>query len=597
MNSGEGNKKNILNDNLLVLSIDDSGLIVFFNKELEKQLGYYRNEVVGKKTFDLFIHKDYRKLFFNILNKSKSNKILNDFYLPLINKNGNKIFTYWDVAPVNDTKLGSIGFVGRVLSKETTKIDQIESDNKMIFYIGNKKICFKKPFFSSKNNKKSTIKKDLNDNKSKDYEEDNHKKLPIQKYDPSILKENFKLLDRKIENLSIVEKENNKLKKILKETENELSKTKQKLRCLEEKQRSLINNSKNIIKNSVGFIFDAAGGKKKKEEFENMMNELNERKETLKNLEEILNDEKIKINNNVENFIKWREKLENLEEEVEKRREYLVSREQKVKNNILSYVDEGVINKKELSSFPKRAVEQDPSKIIENLDTPAVILQRGILKSANSSFADIIGFSSDELLEKSFFDFISPEGLSSFEKYYLDRLKGENCDYYDTIFLTADNNELPVKVDIKPVIYNGLIVDKIVVIDDTKDLKGIETKSETSTSDFKKNQNENKDISNDLDNKDDSNLKNDSLIDTKSVSDRKSSQDEISDIFAKNNKENVEEKISNELQEKDEKTEIESNSSKELSSVSYDKTSQDDNNSEFEKTRSEKKEIDEEETK
>jgi len=85
----------------------------------------------------------------------------------------------------------------------------------------------------------------------------------------------------------------------------------------------------------------------------------------------------------------------------------------------------------------------------------AAIIQRGILKQINDSFAELIGFETDEIMNKSLFDFIAPEGLADLEKYYLNRLKGSDSYTYGTVFSTKDNGKILVEVSIKPTTYEG----------------------------------------------------------------------------------------------------------------------------------------------
>ncbi len=537
MNAGEGNKNNLLDDTLLVLSLDTNGKIVFFNKELEKQVGYYKNDVVDKETFDIFLPEEYKKDFFKIIDKAKKDNIITDLYLPLISKNGKKFMTSWDVAPVDDTNLGSIGFVGRILDNKNFEEENQNPSDKMIFNLGNKKIFFKNPLFSSKSKNIQVA------NKQKEKNDKNYSntKKPFDEYNPAKLKENVEIFEKKIEYLDILEKENLELKNKLKELENELSNNRQKIKYLEEKQSSLIKNSQNVVKNTVGFIFDVVGGKKKKEEFEQMINELDERRQTLKNLEESLNEEKSRLNDNVQDFVEWRKKLETLEDEVEGRREFLVNREQKIKNNILSYVDEGISKKEENKSVHHTNIKQEPSNLIDNLDDAAVILQRGILKHANNKFVDFIGLNVEEIIDKSFFDFISSDGLSSFEKYYLDRLKGETAEYYDTVFVTANDSELPVKVDIKPVFYNGSLVDKLVILDDSENIDNIKNSDDSNSGSSQKLSQDqiNEMMNEDVDVKSEF-KKQGSVSEKDSSSNAKMSQDDISAMFAKERGEKVE---------------------------------------------------------
>jgi PAS domain S-box-containing protein len=94
-------------------------------------------------------------------------------------------------------------------------------------------------------------------------------------------------------------------------------------------------------------------------------------------------------------------------------------------------------------------------ELLDKIPQSAAIVQRGILKQINSSFVSLLGYAMDEVVEKNFFDFIALEGLADVEKYYLDRLKGENVTAYKTVFSTKDNNKISVEISIKQTIYNG----------------------------------------------------------------------------------------------------------------------------------------------
>jgi PAS domain S-box-containing protein len=120
----------------------------------------------------------------------------------------------------------------------------------------------------------------------------------------------------------------------------------------------------------------------------------------------------------------------------------------------------------------------------------AVIVQRSILKQINSSFAELIGFETDEILNKSLFDFIAPEGLADIEKYYLSRLKGRDISKYETIFRDKNNKKILVEVNLKPTTYNGEKAEIAVIAEmenqpgdqDVSDRDSNDKKNEISTS-------------------------------------------------------------------------------------------------------------------
>ena len=159
-------------------------------------------------------------------------------------------------------------------------------------------------------------------------------------------------------------------------------------------------------------------------------------------------------------FTAWKEKLFSLEAEIEKRRRDLVELEDALRENISSSSISGsdfdtVSYDAEDVSSDKNVVQEDYHDILDKIPQCAAIIQRSIVKQINSSFAELIGFGTDEIVEKSLFDFIAPEGLADIEKYYLGRLKGSGNSVYETIFSTKDDNKIPVEVSVKPTTYNG----------------------------------------------------------------------------------------------------------------------------------------------
>ncbi len=97
----------------------------------------------------------------------------------------------------------------------------------------------------------------------------------------------------------------------------------------------------------------------------------------------------------------------------------------------------------------------DSIEKFDQIQDSAVIIQRGILRHANSSFVDLIGYNVDEIIDKSLFDFIDPDGFVNIERFYLSRLKGEDVSAYKTVILTKGNNKISIEIDTKPTFFNG----------------------------------------------------------------------------------------------------------------------------------------------
>lgn len=198
-------------------------------------------------------------------------------------------------------------------------------------------------------------------------------------------------------------------------------------------------------------------GKKKKLEYENIVSELDERKKDLNELESKLLDEKNKINEQMNDFKIWREKLEILNDKLEEKRNDIVKRE-----NLLIQQPSYTNIFDEISETKSKKL-YDGCEIFDQIQDSAVIIQRGILRHANNSFVNLIGYEAEEIINKSLFDFVDPEGFLNIERFYLSRLKGEDVSSYETVILTKSNNKISIEVNTKPTFFNGEKVEIAIV--------------------------------------------------------------------------------------------------------------------------------------
>jgi PAS domain S-box-containing protein len=207
----------------------------------------------------------------------------------------------------------------------------------------------------------------------------------------------------------------------------------------------------------LGFFSDPFGFKRQHRELDIKQQQLEIRSKELEAGEEQLQRERTYFNARVEEFSKWQEKLLLLEKAIETRRQELMKQEDMV---LLQSTAPSISQEKNLAEQKQERGAEDAffdetNETLENIPQSAAILQRGILKQVNAPFRDLLGYPTDEILEKSFFDFIALEGLADIEKYYLDRLKGDMVSMYNTVLSVKDNNKIPVEVTIKQTIYHG----------------------------------------------------------------------------------------------------------------------------------------------
>lgn len=160
-------------------------------------------------------------------------------------------------------------------------------------------------------------------------------------------------------------------------------------------------------------------------------------------------------------------KLEKLENEIEESRKNLIQQEKMFIDSLNYYKprDRFDIGDKNLSSIDQIFITdkiKDHLVIDETTDCIAVV-QRGILKQINNSFADFLGYNINELINKSLFGFFTPKSIENVKNYHLDRLKGVVSNSYKTVFVTKDYNEIPVEIFVEPTIYKGEAAEILVV--------------------------------------------------------------------------------------------------------------------------------------
>ncbi len=371
----------------LVLTINRDGSIVKYNNLCEKTFGYNKESALSHSFFDLLVPRRHLKIWEKTLNSAINEGSIKDFKLPISTQSGHELMVSWSSFPVKDDndKVVDISIVGRFISAWDDSNDS--------FLIEWQEI-------------------DDNSQPKKDFDDVSIEKIKI---DNQFLKD-----------------ENRYLKKILKRYINNFSKSNDKHR--------------NFLGSSIYRISDIVGGKKRNEELNALMKDLDERESYLDNLEEKLMREKRQINLEKVEFTEWRKRLEKLESEIESKRKWVQNKEEAIEKYSQDYDNNSKINESDETFSPDT---------FNKINDSAAVIQRGVFKKINSSFADLLGYNSNEIIDKSIFDFIEPEGLSGVEEYYFNRLKGENVSDFDTMFLTKENSKISVEVSTKPIVFQG----------------------------------------------------------------------------------------------------------------------------------------------
>lgn len=484
-------------ESILVLSVDKNGKILRFNKECELMSGNGKKEVLNKQLFDFLIPERHVEQWEEIFDYAKRNKPINDFELPILTQRGPEAMISWSAFPARNAGglVESIAFMGRLISHENdVKESSVErkekrnlgnktdggssnkkNKNRVLSASGNKRLvpgggayrhskAFRdaaKTKVTSKREKKTTnSKKDRRIGKVKIGKKKLNKKHKEQLDNHNNVKKTIKKLKEINEGLK---KENKKLGKKVVILKTRLTNRKMKQRKWDKTRNLIKKKTVSSFNRATHFLFDCIGVNRKKDEFERMMHELNERRSLLDDFESQIVDDKNSLADRRNEFCKWREKLEMLEEEITRRRVELAKQEQKFDEYIVSSLSGGV--REWSSTDPGAKVSSDvgdlDAETVEHFDNfdkipkCAAIIQRGKFKQVNQSFAELFGYNAEEIVEESLFDFVVSEGFSDIEKYYLRRLKGEKIDSYVAMFDTKQNGKMAMEVSTEPINYRG----------------------------------------------------------------------------------------------------------------------------------------------
>ena len=421
----------------IVLSIDHNKQIAKYNKGCELVLGFSKKDAINKPIFDLLIPENFTKKWENIINYSETKRNIDDFELPLLNNNGEEVWISWSYFPVKNAKgvLVDINLVG-------TLISHLDEEERPIFEYPRRETeeIIKRPTKKDDNRTEKKEKISFIDLTKKEKTE----KVPVERLVKDEKSEKYSELKKMIKKLK---KENSELDKKNKNLGKDLDSLKNRFEKFKKKKEKHKKTEKQSFEDNKSFS-ELIGNKQRKQEYENIMLELDNREKYLNNLEENLKKDKIKVNEQVNEFKKWREKLESLEQEIENRKKDIMSKEKLVKDTIESSKDLVV----DIKTEEKVVTYHD---LLDKIPDSAVVIHRGILKQINDSFADLIGYNVDEILNKSLFDFIIPEELSDVKNYYINKLTGIEVTSFETTLLSKENDKISVEINTKPTDFKG----------------------------------------------------------------------------------------------------------------------------------------------
>jgi PAS domain S-box-containing protein len=467
----------------LILGLTLGEEIIQFNKEIERLTGFMRDEVLHKKLGEILLPKESFELWKTLLESIRQTLWVDDFVLPIKTKYDKTYMISWTGFLIKDEKgsIKDICLFGKPPKTEiiNTQSSDILSTASIQLKEEKEQIIVPEPSPQPKKREmpmKQAQKKILFASEKKTADE------PINNAGEVYLEKPLETMNKIVQNTS---EQLVLMNKSLKELSRKYDTVSRRLSELEKKDRRLEKNHKNLgkhmqlledgyrrqskkqknLKNTAfaeephknaefTFFSDPFGFKRQHNELALKKQQVEVRTNQLEAFEAQFMNERKTFDARVDEFSRWREKLELLESAIEKRRQELIKQENIFLERTPVMTQELISKKPELvkSSEP---VTSNYHELLDKIPQSAAIVQRGILKQINSSFVSMLGYPMDEVVEKSFFDFIALEGLADVEKYYLDRLKGENVTAYKTVFSTKDNNKISVEISIKQTIYNG----------------------------------------------------------------------------------------------------------------------------------------------
>jgi len=160
------------------------------------------------------------------------------------------------------------------------------------------------------------------------------------------------------------------------------------------------------------------------------------------------------------------EKLAKLEDELEQKKRGLVKKEETIREQPSTPLDKTMLTEPVYIEHATPLDDDTDGKdaatyriLLERIQDPAVVIQRGAFKEVSQPFADLLGYDAAEIVGKRLLDFVVPGGFSSIEKYYLQRLKGKSISGVEIMFLTKDDHKINVNLITKSITFNGEKID------------------------------------------------------------------------------------------------------------------------------------------
>ena len=422
----------------LILGLTVGEEILQFNKECERLTGYKRDEVLHKKLSDILLPKESIEFWKTLLTSIRKTMWVDDFAFAIKTKHDQIYMISWTGFLIKDEKgsIKDICLFGKPLKTEEMHNQSVETlvAPSVHYKEVNIQLIVSEPMPQLQNGELSMKQKTKEIlfavEKEIEAEPINNNLSP--KYDEVI-----RPLGKPEKKDQLSEKNHTSQRNHIPLIENRYGPFKRKQK---DKNLKKILFAKQPQKNTeLTFFSDPLGLKRQDRALDAQTQQMDIRASKLNACETPLMNEGKMLNARVEEF--WK-------------------RQKPMKPKDVIRERAPGMNQRIIFATPERTKSKEPATpeyhdALDKIPQSAAIVQRGVLKQINNSFVTLLGYSKNEVVEKSFFDFIALDGLADLEKYYLDRSKGESVTTYKTVFSTKDNNKIPVEVTIKQTMYNG----------------------------------------------------------------------------------------------------------------------------------------------
>ncbi|MBS3778660.1 MAG: hypothetical protein KGY50_05170 [Candidatus Thermoplasmatota archaeon] len=120
-----------------------------------------------------------------------------------------------------------------------------------------------------------------------------------------------------------------------------------------------------------------------------------------------------------------------------------------------SFLDSFFSSSAQLKDFTRTQLSSDFSSLLDHIEDSAVIISRGVVKAANTTFASMVDQPIGDIVNKDFIDFLAPEGFASFKSHCSKRLSGASSQTFRVVLLSKKHEKIPLQATIKSTKMNG----------------------------------------------------------------------------------------------------------------------------------------------